>query len=176
MKRTILIISALLAIVSCAEPQKYQIFGEIETLEGDRDPNGYQIFLVPLHDQSREAVDSVVVKDNKFYFEGTECHMADIRMSNKARYGYQNLLVVTEPGKIKVHIGPVSHGGGTPQNDSLQVWKNLTEEKNHFVAVEPSIEARREFLRKYSLRSQDMARNLPEGPLKEFLNQYFPKK
>ena len=42
----------------------------------------------------------------------------------------QNLLVVTEPGDIYVTIGPESTGGGTPQNDSLQVWKNLTVASN----------------------------------------------
>ena len=39
-----------------------------------------------------------------------------------------------EPGCVEVHLDTLSSGGGTPQNDSLQAWKNraLAFQKNSY--------------------------------------------
>ena len=94
---------------------------------GDDDRlNGKQIFLVPLEDDSAEAVDSVYIKDGKFEFATDTCHMAQIVMDYHFRDGVERLLVVTEPGDLNVTIGRVSSSSGTPGNDSLEVWKKAT--------------------------------------------------
>ena len=69
-------------------------------------------------------VDSVVIKDGKFEFVADTVEMKVIRIDYHYRDGVQDLLVVSEPGDIKVTIGANSISGGTPQNDSLQVWKD----------------------------------------------------
>lgn len=51
-------------------------------------------------------------------------------MDRKVRYGTQDLLIVTEPGEISVVIDSVSSGRGTPQNDALQAWKELKEDRD----------------------------------------------
>lgn len=111
---------ALLA--SCSQEKEYVIYGTVSNLELE----GAQVFLVPLENAVKETIDSVYIHNQTFEFRGTEEKMADIRIEMYKRYGNQNLLVVTEPGETFVTIGQVSSSKGTRQNDSLQVWKNLT--------------------------------------------------
>ena len=81
--------------------------------------------------------------------------------------GNENLLVITEPGETYVTIGPVSSSRGTPQNDSLQVWKNLTKK---YYNKEMSREV-------YVERTRHMAKKLgDESTLGAFLNKRFPEK
>ncbi len=90
--------------------------------------NGKKIYLVPLFGSRDKAhVDSAVVTDGKFQITTDTLMMAMLRVDLKYRYGTQDLLVVTEDGTIHATIGALSHAGGTPLNDSLQVWKELTE-------------------------------------------------
>ena len=90
--------------------------------------NGKKIYLVPLFGPRDKAhVDSAVVTDGKFQISTDTLMMAMLRVDFKARFGTQDLLVVTEDGTIHATIGALSHAGGTPLNDSLQVWKDLTE-------------------------------------------------
>ena len=117
-------------LAACAPKNEYRIHGYVT----NADLNGAQIFLVPLHDQRPAMVDSVYVQDNHFEFKGHGKMrgewMADIRMDKRHRLGVESLLVVTEPGDIYVTIGSTSSSYGTPQNDSLQVWKDLTATMN----------------------------------------------
>lgn len=93
--------------------------------------NGKRIFLVPMYGpKTAEYVDSVVVKDGKFEFKTDTMMMAKVLMDYHYRFGVQTLLVVTEPGDLEITIDSISSGRGTPQNDSLQAWKELTERHN----------------------------------------------
>ena len=114
--------TALLA--SCSQNNGYVIYGTVS----NPDLEGAQVFLVPLENATKETVDSVYIHDQMFEFRGTEERVAEIRIEMYKRYGNENLLVVTEPGETFVTIGEVSSSRGTPQNDSLQVWKNLTKQ------------------------------------------------
>lgn len=90
--------------------------------------NGKTIYLVPLFGPRDKAhVDSAVITDGKFQISTDTLMMAMLRVDFKYRFGTQDLLVVTEDGTIHATIGALSHAGGTPLNDSLQVWKDLTE-------------------------------------------------
>ena len=118
---------ALLAVSCSSSHGGFVIHGYVE----DPALDGAQVFLVPLKDAVKENIDSVVIKGQKFEFKGTVERMSDIRIERLRRIGTQNLLVVTEPGDIYVTIGKQSSGYGTPQNDSLQAWKQLTENRMH---------------------------------------------
>lgn len=163
--------AALLA--SCSRSNGYVIYGTVSNpaLEGA------QVFLVPLENATKETVDSVYIHDQMFEFRGTEERVAEIRIEMYKRYGNENLLVVTEPGETFVTIGEVSSGRGTPQNDSLQVWKNLT--KQYYMQVsslrqqgrDDEIKAIRE---SYVARTRQMALNVgEESALGEFLSSRF---
>jgi len=151
-----------------------------------------RIFLVPLKDQSKEAVDSIEIKNGRFEFVTTKRVVADIRLDYHYRDGIQNLLVVTEPGDIYVTIDSVSSSKGTPQNDSLQWWKDLTISHNqqYFTMMTAARQALQagdsvsgntirqvadSLHRQYVRRTVKMAEQLEEGPLKEFFTERYPK-
>lgn len=121
--KKVFILAALAAILlsACGRDQ-YRIHGRVTS----NDLEGVRVFLVPIGHEEPENVDSLEIHNHEFFFNGREHWMCEIRLHRQHRDKGQNLLVVTEPGDIYVTIGPDSHGGGTPLNDSLQVWKDLT--------------------------------------------------
>jgi len=191
MKKAILFCCLVLALGCLAGCQnkatKCRIHGTIPAKY-----NNVRIFLVPLKDQSKEAVDSVVIRDGKFEFETEKYVVADIRLDYHHRLGIQNLLVVTEPGDIVVHIDSVSSSKGTPQNDSLQMWKDLTIKHNKEYSSLMST-ARKAMAagdstsgltiktladsihHVYVRRSVKLGENLKKGPLHDFLLELYPR-
>lgn len=130
MKRTLILTSLLAAALICScSKGGYHIRGTVT------DPNleGAIVFLVPMtepvHEPTKDNLDSTFIKNGHFEFRGTNERLVDVRIERMKRMGVQNLLVVTEPGEIEVVLGERSSGSGTPQNDSLQVWKNITENR-----------------------------------------------
>lgn len=132
MKKILLCFMAVAAVTmfySCQEANdgKFHVEGVVngEQYEGKR------IFIVPLYGKkTAEYVDSMEIKDGKFHFTKDTMQMYKILMDYHFRMGLQQLLVVGEPGTIQVTIDSVSHAYGTPQNDSLEQWKNRTEIHN----------------------------------------------
>ena len=125
----IVILCAL--IISCANKAnsdatdgKFTITGKV----ADSSCDGAQIFLVPLTEPAtHETVDSVVIKDGQFFFEGTKTRVAALRLQMPQRMKFQELLVYTEPGNIKAYVAPVGSVSGTRNNDLLQQWKTVME-------------------------------------------------
>ena len=116
-------VTSMVVMAGCksAEKGNCRIHGTMESNRWD----GKKIFLVPMFGlQDAAHVDSVVIKDGKFEFVADTTEMKVIRIDYHYRDGVQDLLVVSEPGDIKVMVGANSISGGTPQNDSLQVWKD----------------------------------------------------
>lgn len=173
MKKTIITLLAGTALLAaCSQEKEYVIYGSVS----NPDLEGAQVFLVPLENAVKETIDSVYIQNQMFEFRGTEEKMAEIRVERLKRLGNENLLVVTEPGETFVTIGQVSSGRGTPQNDSLQVWKNLT--KQHFLKIRGLGKEEAAAVREtYVARSRQMARNVgEESTLGKFLNTRFPEK
>lgn len=142
------------------------------TLEGKR------IFLVPFSGPATaETVDSIEIHDGKFEFDTDTLMMAKILIDYHYRLGFQPLLVVVEPGEVKVVVDSISSASGTPQNDSLQVWKETTERhnaqlmslrKNNMNAQADSVHLA------YKKYTRQMAANMKEGLLHDFLNSLYP--
>ena len=176
MKKTLFLLFALSAFLfsSCGRGNQYRIHGRVVSNELE----DMQIFLVPLGHETAEFVDSVHIHNHEFFFKGNEHWMCEIRLGKRQRDKGQNLLVVTEPGDIYVTIGPDSRGGGTPQNDSLQVWKDLTIEHNkrHAQLYNAGLkEEAAEDRAAYRKRTQQMALALGEDSiLGAFLLQLYP--
>lgn len=182
---------AFLFLASCGETQhdgRCHIKGTVvgEQYEGKR------IFLVPFTGpKTAEYVDSVEIKDGKFEFSPDSVQMYKILLDYHYRYGTQELLVIGEPGIVTVTIDSISHGGGTPQNDSLEVWKNVIQQHNARMAylsrgadaakkqgrqaVADSMRAEASTLhlgfKKYTRR---MAEHIKDEPLHSFLAGMYP--
>ena len=175
MKKTLLI--ALMGLFLCAcgnKAQEYRIHGRVSSNELE----GIQVFLVPLGHEEPWNVDSVKIHDHEFAFRGKEHWMCELRLDMHHRDKGQNLLVATEPGDIYVTIGPDSSGGGTPQNDSLQVWKELTVKMNKTDNILRKAGLRHELdsvRNDYKDRTRSMALALGEESIAgEFLLKLYP--
>lgn len=183
---TRVIVSAMalcLALVGCQnETGLCRIHGTIESAQWD----GKRIFLVPMFGPKDAArVDSLVIENGKFEFEVDTAEMKIIRVDYHYRMGTQDLLVITEPGDVNVMIGGISTGGGTPQNDSLQVLKDRWQEINDaYAKVRQRAQAEGSdqiMMTEGKAIQQEMvdfniafAQRQPDGILKEFLNKMYP--
>ena len=191
MKRILFFLMALVVVIlidSCKTDTTCRIHGtvRIEHL------NGKRIFLVPLFGpQTAEYVDSVVIKDGKFEFITDSAKMFKILVDYHYRNGVQTLLVVGEPGDIQVTIDSISSAGGARQNDSLQAWKELTEqhyhedviysntigmlrERDHMEEAAQKEQEFREIHLAYKNRTRQMAANMKGTTLGDFLESIFP--
>ena len=155
--------------------------------------NGKKIFLVPMtRPATMETVDSMVVADGKFEFTADTGDLRAIRIDYHYRTGVQDLLVVTEPGDLVVNIDSISSCKGTPQNDSLQAWKERTErfnmecqpfmidgrnaEKKGDITTAEAMKAKLESMRRdYRRASNALGESMKGTSLGDFLLKQFPK-
>jgi len=153
---------------------------------------GKRIFLVPFSGPATmETVDSMEITNGKFHFEPDSVQMYKIVLDYHYRFGLQPLIVVGEPGTIRITIDTISHAVGTPQNDSLEKWKVQTEIHNLQLAkmrkniadlkmrgdsVQASFIQQRadSFHLAYKRYSRKLADNMKEGVLHDFLKGLFP--
>lgn len=131
MRKLLYIFILLIGATCCSNPNpEYVIKGSTSQsrLEGER------VFLVPYGSPTIEdslGVDSTVIKNGRFEFKGRKGEfLARVTMDKRVRYGTQDLLIITEPGEITVVIDSISSGTGTPQNNALQAWKMLKEDRD----------------------------------------------
>ena len=180
---------AVILLDSCKSDTTCRIHGTV----GIERLNGKRIFLVPLFGpQTAEYVDSVVIENGKFEFATDSAKMFKILVDYHYRLGVQQLLVVVgEPGDIQVTIDSISSAHGTPQNDSLQVWKELTMQYNHDYNMysrtvhmlrergltekaDTILQQGRKVHLAYKNRSRQMAANMKGTTVGEFLEGLFP--
>lgn len=168
----------LVAVASCDDRQEPSAsLCRIHGVAPNPNLDGKQIFLVPLTNDTRWNVDSVVIRDGRFAFERDTLMMAKIIIDYHFRQGFQPLLVVVEPGDIHVEIDSISSAHGTPQNDSLQMWKQITEAHNarQFALRKDGRVAEADSLHlAYKRYTRQLAANLREGVLHDFLENLYP--
>ena len=119
MRNTICFI--LLILTGCNPGDAFMITGHMK----DGSYDGEYIYLVPLENSSIKRTDSTLIANGIFQFKGSaeapEIYI--VRARPLLRLTLQELLVVKEPGVLKLNIGNNSSTGGTALNDSLQKWK-----------------------------------------------------
>ena len=135
MKKILLCFMAVAAATMFFSCQQNDGKCHIEGTVNGEQYEGKRIFVVPMSGPTTaEYVDSVEIKDGKFHFTKDftkdTVQMYKILLDYHYRFGLQPLLVVGEPGTVRVIIDTVSHAVGTPQNDSLEQWKVRTEIHN----------------------------------------------
>lgn len=159
------IIGALLCgllLTACGKSGRgYVIEGTMPSVRYD----GEWIYLVPM-ENAPGRVDSAKIVNAAFSFKGEGEEMRVLRMRHVLRLYIQELLVVTEPGTIRVKADSIGSVTGTPQNDALQAWKEAREKKQAaFVAARRRLKnaAGEDSLRLVqvldSLREQERERN-----------------
>jgi hypothetical protein len=136
-------------ILSCSR-QPVVIEGRLPDLRYD----GEVVYLVPLEGARAENVDSACIRQGAFRFESSMGEGGDvfiIRTRPLLRLDLEELLVIKEPGRLRVRLDSVSSASGTALNDSLQQWK---EEKQQYDALQSQLrkelktadDARREYI------------------------------
>ena len=155
--------------------------------------NGKKIFLVPMtRPATIETDDTMAVAAGKIEITADTCDLRVIRVDYHFRIGVQDLLVVTEPGDLVVNIDSISSCKGTPQNDSLQAWKERTErfnmecqpfmidgrnaEKKGDITTAEAMKAKLESMRRdYRRASNALGESMKGTSLGDFLLKQFPK-
>ena len=180
-----LLLLALLLLSGCR--QSHQSSCLIKGTMEDHTLDGKTIYLVPLvgpHDAAH--VDSTTIENARFQFEGVSTEVKVIRVGYRYREGIEDMLVVSEPGTVNVHIGKLSSCGGTPQNDSLQAWKDSMEryrmllyqlqtakrKTNDKDAAQTRLEQLYDRQQRYIA---EFAKRQPEGALKDVLMKLYPQ-
>lgn len=116
-------ICSLFLCVGCKDRScEYTIQGTLPSLQYD----GEWMYLTPM-ENATGRIDSVKISDSTFRFTGCGEEVRVLRLRPELRLGIQELLVVTEPGVICVRADSSGSVTGTPQNDTLQVWKEKRE-------------------------------------------------
>ena len=191
MKKIIIIIAVAAALACCTSTPKEEGLCHIKGTINERF-EGKKIFLLPaVGPATMETVDSVVITNGKFEFQSEPGEMKIIRIAYRYRIGVEDLLVVMEPGQLEVVIDSISSCKGTPQNDTLQHWKEHTMQHHRSLspyriqrknaekagnqaiveAMTQKIDSLEKVYKKYSRHLTD---RLKEGPLYDFLNTRFP--
>ncbi len=122
--RVLVCLFAVCTLASCGKKQTYTIEG---TLYGGKNFEDQIIYLVPFSGATSENIDSAVIHDSRFRFSG-EAETDEVyilRMRPMMRLFIDELIIIREPGRIKTRLSQVSSAKGTPQNDSLQHWREF---------------------------------------------------
>lgn len=123
MNKILLSLLLVLALYSCNKDNSYVIEG---ALYGGGKFEGETIYLVPFEKSSSSKIDSAIIHEGRFRFEGIaeKDEICVLRMRPMMRLFIQELIIVKEPGHVRTILSKRSSVQGTPQNDSLQSWNN----------------------------------------------------
>jgi|SRR5574344_7220 hypothetical protein len=132
MKKILLfIIAALLVSCTCHLKPRFTINGVVPSNKYD----GNKVYLVPVKGDNPSNVDSTIISNGKFSFEGDTERVSIIRVKPALRFELQDLLVVTEKGTTTVKLDSNSTSTGTQQNEQLQQWKDIVMQSNKDFAL-----------------------------------------
>lgn len=114
---------ALAMLTACQQDKSYVVEGSIY---GGRNFEDQTIYLVPFSGSTGGKVDSATIHDGRFRFDGSapKSDICILRMRPMMRLFIEELIIVREPGRVRVKLSDVSSAAGTPLNDSLQSWRN----------------------------------------------------
>jgi len=122
MNKTFPVFIGLLSIVSCTHPEPFRIDGTVP----DTKFKGSKIYLVALDGPVSKNVDSTIIKDGKFHFEKKPDSLCVtiLRVPVNYQNPVEDLVVITESGRLDVVMSSISRGHGTRLNNILQQWKD----------------------------------------------------
>lgn len=163
-------LASLLAGCKSTDEAFCTIEGEISSCES---ADSSYVHWMPFNNPSYTPYDSAMVINNHFTLK---IEAEDLAIIHKS--GLQDLLVISEPGNVKVTIGAVSSSSGTPQNDSLQLWKELIEAHNKEMSdfYKAGLKERADSSHKaFKARTIQLAHNVgDDSTLGKFLTKLYP--
>ena len=114
----------LVGLAACNNGRDYVIEG---TLYGGRNFEGRTIYLVPFSGAGADNIDSAIVHESRFHFDGTVQQDAvyTLHMNKVMSVFIDDLIIILEPGRIRTKLSQPSSAKGTPLNDSLQSWREF---------------------------------------------------
>ncbi len=120
---SLLAVLALAMLTACRQDKSYVVEGSIY---GGRNFEDQTIYLVPFSGSTAGKVDSATIHDGRFRFDGSapKSDICILRMRPMMRLFIEELIIVREPGRVRVKLSDVSSAAGTPLNDSLQSWRD----------------------------------------------------
>ncbi len=111
----------LFLFFSCNKEKSFVIEGKVDNpvFEGEK------VYLVSSDGPITKDVDSTLIKNGHFYFKipADSQKVKIVRIAPKFPHIVEDLVVIPEPGTIKVNLSQTSYGGGTPLNNFMQEWK-----------------------------------------------------
>jgi hypothetical protein len=122
MKRRAITFLILLVITSCTRKETFKVEGRV----ADTTLNGSKVYLVALDAPISLNVDSTIILDGQFAFEkkADSLCVKILRVPVRFPNAVEDLVVITEAGKLNVVLSGYSHGEGTRLNNILQGWKD----------------------------------------------------
>lgn len=117
-----------ICLLSCSEPRLYTIEGTTS----DNRMEGEWLYCIPLTGETKKSVDSAQVINGQFRLEGVAdtIGLRILRPRAILRLFVQELLIVVEPGTVRVQLDSISSAEGSPLNEQLQQWKEKKQQQD----------------------------------------------
>lgn len=112
---------------------RYEIDGQTNLI-----PDGTTLFLQKLTGQRFEIIDSAIVRNGTFHFEGQQEDpaIAILVPHDDRESRFPPLLLALQPGTIRVSFDPTPSRSGTPLNDRLQSYEEQRQTfDNHLQSI-----------------------------------------
>ncbi len=127
--RYLFIVICAIFLTSCTKNQTYNIDGAVYA---GGNFEGEMIYLVPFFNSNGAKIDSAVVQNGRFHFDGTieGSEVCVLKFRPMMELFLDKLVVIKEPGNVWVILNRPSTAQGTPLNDSLQEWRGYQNKIN----------------------------------------------
>ena len=173
------IVALALSISSCQQAMHSSKTCHISGEVTESDLEGVRIFLVPYYGPKDAAhVDSIEIEDGMFEFSTDTLMLAQILVDYHHRMNTQPLLIVTEPGEVKVKIGLDSSASGTEQNNTQFRLMNKTAREAEKAGDSITYKAYKQKADSVHLLhkqyTRELANSMKEGVLHDFLKDLYP--
>lgn len=181
---TFAVLSALM--VGCTSKDECRIHGTVK----DSSLNGGKVYVLAYDEHESEGLDSAVIENGMFEIKTEENVVAVLRVDDAHKHRHCDVIMVEEPGDITVEIDSAVTVKGTPGNDVLNKWKEMSRKHNNKMtamklfdnggstegskngaATRDKVES---IMIEYYKQIYEMAKKCEDGPVKKFLMSKVP--
>ena len=189
MKRRTILVMLLAVVLTGCKDTAWNSVCHIHGVALEEDLEGRTAVLTPV--MGRVAPAEAKIINGKFEMDVRGMGIAKLTQKNAGKGAFEELMVVIESGDLNVRVSYESSANGTPQNDSLQSWKELTtrvrgrlnaldgiaafaRENGDSISAAMYANRKDSLYKDYVIRTHAMADGLGEGSLHDFLYYLYP--